>query len=109
MAYKKAHFKTAYLQREIPMQVIVNGALEVGALCTYNASTNTIAGATAAAAGNYIVAQSDMTLGNGHVPVENRDYRYDATVAASTAAKLVALFRIDNPDDVIVGTQTYGA
>lgn len=102
MAYKKAEFKTAYLQREIPMQVKVNEKLEVGALCTYTASTNTIAGASTATVGGYIVAQSDMTMGNGHVPVENRDYRYNADVAASTEPKLVALFRIDNVDDIIV-------
>ena len=34
MAYKTAEFKTAYLQREIPMQVEVAEKLVVGALCT---------------------------------------------------------------------------
>lgn len=102
MAYKKAEFKTAYLQREIPMFVKVSEELEVGALCTYTAGTNSIAGATAATVGGYIVAQSDVTMGNGHVPVELRDHKYSPKVAASTTEKSVALFRIDNVDDVIV-------
>lgn len=102
MAYKKAHFKTAYLQREIVIQAKVSEELAVGALCTYTPGTNTIAGASAAAVGNYIVAQSDMTMGTGHVPVEYRDHSYSPKVAASTTAKNVALFRIDNPDDIIV-------
>lgn len=99
---KTAEFKTAYLQREIPMQVKVASDLKVGDLCTYSASTNTITGADTATVGCYIVAQSDMTMGNGHVPVERRSYVYDPKVAASTTPKLVALFRVDNVDDVIV-------
>ena len=102
MAYKKAHFKTAYLQREIVIQAKVSEKLEVGALCTYTAGTNTIAGASAAAVGNYIVAQSDMTMDTGHVPVEYRNHQYSPDVAVSATAKNVALFRIDNPDDIIV-------
>lgn len=102
MAYKKAEFRTAYLQREIPMQVKVAEDLEVGALCTYASGTNTITGASTATVGAYIVAQSDVTMGNGHVPIELRDHKYSPKVAASTTEKLVALFRIDNVDDVIV-------
>lgn len=58
----------------------------------------------------HIVAQSDQTLGYGHVPVEDRDYRYDPTVkgtvtaaptADTTTWKHVALFKITNWDDVV--------
>lgn len=100
MAYKKVHFITAYLQREIVIQAKVSEKLEVGALCTYDPDTKTIAGATVKNAGNYIVAQSDMTMGTGHVLVEYRDHRYSPEVTASETVKNVALFRIDNPDDV---------
>ena len=104
MAYEVAEFKAARLQREIPMDVKVSEKLEVGALCAYTAGTNTIAGATTIADATHIVAQSDMTMEYGHVPVENRDYRYSPGVAASSgsAVKKVALFKIINPDDVIV-------
>lgn len=101
MAYKTAHFKTAYLQREVPIDAKVSEALEVGALCTYTADTNTFAGAETVAAATHIIAQSDMTLEYGHVPVENRDYKYSPVVAASAdAEKKVAVFKIVNADDV---------
>ena len=55
----------------------------------------------------YIVAQSDQTMEYGHVPVEMRDYRYDNKVADKATAKKVALFRIINPQDVIVTKTTF--
>ena len=102
VTYKTAEFKTAYLQREIPMQVEVGDDLVVGALCALNAGK--ITGATTATQGAYIVAQSDVTMGDSHVPVEHHNYNYDNKVAKTDTGvkKLVALFRIDNPDDVIV-------
>lgn len=100
MAYKKAQFKTAYLQREIPVFAKVAEKLEVGALCTFNGET--VTGAETAVAGNYIVAQSDVTMGAGHVPVEHHSYVYDNTVAASAEKKNVALFLITDASDVIV-------
>lgn len=102
MAYKKAHFKTGHDQREIIVDAIVTEALEVGALCTYNASSKALAGATSVATGNYIVAQSDMSLEYGHIPVENRDYRYSPSVAVSTTAKKVALFMISDATDILL-------
>ena len=102
MAYKTAEFKTAYLQREIPMQVEVAEKLVVGALCTL--ANGKITGATTATQGCYMVAQSDVTMGDSHVPVEHHNYAYNNEVAATATGvkKLVALFRIDNPDDIIV-------
>lgn len=60
------------------------------------------------AAATHIVAQSDVTMENGHVPIERRDYRYfptvngtfAVTVAGNTPIKKVALFAILNKYDV---------
>ena len=102
---KFAEFKTAYLQREIPVVGTLAGDLKVGQVCTFSGVDGTaiaaVADATPITAGQWIVAQSDMTMGEGHVPVENRDYRYSDIVKASATAKHVALFRIDNPEDII--------
>lgn len=98
----KAHFKTAYLQREVVMDVKVAADMEVGTLVTLADETITAKVENTAAAGDYIVAQSDMTMEYGHVPVENQDWRYSPKVAKATEKKKVALFRVNNPDDVIV-------
>ena len=119
----KAKFKTAYLQREIPVEVAVIGAaaLEVGQLVTLTPTNGTnpdyiaaAAGATEAAAlsaATHIIAQSDMTMEYGHVPVENRDYKYDpkvavtaGTISTSSPKKKVALFKLINKDDVTAYT-----
>lgn len=99
----KAHFKTAYLQREVPMDVKVAADLEVGDLVTLAEGSLSKKETGPAEAGDYIVAQSDMTMEYGHVPVEQQDWRYSPKVAASAEKeKKVALFRVNNPDDVIV-------
>lgn len=100
MAYKKAEFITAYLQHEVVIDAKVTEELEVGALCTL--SNGSITGAEDLNTATHIIAQSDMTLEQGHVPVENRDYRYSNKVAVSAVDKKVALFKIINKDDVIV-------
>ena len=119
----KAKFQTAYLQREIPVEVAVIGAaaLEVGQLVTLTPTNGTnpdyiaaAAGATAAAAlsaATHIIAQSDMTMEYGHVPVENRDYKYSpevavtaGTISTSSPKKKVALFKLVNKDDVTAYT-----
>lgn len=119
----KAKFKTAYLQREIPVEVAVIGsaALEVGQLVTLTPTNGTnpdyiaaAVGATAAAAlsaATHIIAQSDMTMEYGHVPVENRDYKYSpevavtaGTIGTSSPKKKVALFKLINKDDVTAYT-----
>lgn len=99
----KAHFKTAYLQREIPMDVKVAQDVEVGTVVTLSDGTITPSEGPGVNAGDYIVAQSDMTMEYGHVPVEHQDWRYSPKVAASPAAeKKVALLRVNNPDDIVV-------
>lgn len=102
MAYKKAHFKTAKDQYEIVVDATVAAELIVGAICSYNAGTQALTGKETAAVGDYIVAQSDQTMEYGHVPVENRDYRYSNKVAVSATPKKVALFRINDVTDIIV-------
>lgn len=84
----------------------------VGDLVKMTAATTTVPAyierVTSLAQATHIVAQSDQTLEYGHIPVENRDYRYvpvvnatfTGTVAATSPVKKVALFKIVNPDDV---------
>ena len=115
-------FKTAYLQHEIVEDVKVtagkNQVLHVGDIVKItNGVLGLVLSASASAAGSvvfpalttdmYIVAQSDQTMEYGHVPVEMRDYRYDDKVADKSTAKKVALFRIINPQDVIVTKTTF--
>ena len=87
----KAKFKTAYLQREISTDVIIaDSDMHVGELGVIVPATdkmpaiiNKLAATDVEAAGkeaNIIIAQSDMTMEYGHVPVEDRDYRYSDIV-----------------------------
>ena len=95
-----AHFKTAYLQREIVMDVKVSKDLKVGDLVSINEELDTITAATLADA-DYIVAQSDMTLNRRDYT--KSEYEYSDVVKASTGtAKKVALFHIYESDDIIV-------
>lgn len=117
-----ASFRTAYLQREVYLDTAVVGDCKVGDFVTFTAETATVqqyikkstaaevTAANAAAGKLYIVAQSDQTIAYGHVPVENRDYRYDPTVAQTKATaptaktdpwKHVALYKVINFEDVI--------
>ena len=101
MAYKTAHFKTAYLQREIVLDTKVKEKLIVGALCKTGESG--LEGVSTIEEAEYLVAQSDMTLEKGHVPVELRDYRYSPDVAASAVAeKKVAVFQLYDKNDVVL-------
>ena len=115
-------FKTAYLQHEIVEDVKVtagkNQVLHVGDIVKItNGVLGLVLSASATSANGvsfpalttdmYIVAQSDQTMEYGHVPVEMRDYRYDNKVADKATVKKVALFRIINPQDVIVKQTTF--
>lgn len=98
MAYK-ANFKTGWGQREIPANMKVSADGKVGYL--YNIGTDTLTLLTTAPVADTkyaMIAQSDDTLGNGHVPVENRDWLYSDVVKASTTPKLVAYFIVDIND-----------
>ena len=97
----KAHFRTGKDQYEIVLDAIVEAELEVGTICSYNTTDKKLTKASSASVGAYIVAQSDQTMEYGHIPVENRNYAYSSKVAASTVAKKVAVFRINDVADVI--------
>lgn len=113
-----AHFKTAYLQREEWHDVDVVGStpLKVGDCVQLHEATASVAAyiqKSTFANATHIIAQSDQTIGYGHVPVENRDYRYNPEVAVTLAAapatattetwKHVALYKIsNNKADVIL-------
>lgn len=122
----KGHFITAYLQREIPMDLAVvtpsgRDYFRVGELVVVEpadedtpAYIHIAAGADPATVltnATHIIAQSDVTL-NSHVPVERRDYTYSDAVfptltggavpTASTETKHVALFAITDKLDIIV-------
>lgn len=98
-----AEFKTAYLQREVAIDATLAADLKVGQVCTLS-SAGALAAATSVAVGNVIIAQSDMTVGNGHVPVENRDWKYSDVVAASSTKKHVMVFVITDVNDIITKT-----
>lgn len=120
--FAQANFKTAYLQREIPVDAKAAGALElhvgdvvsgtVGAdgVLTIAARSNSVEATAKAsvAEGDYIVAQSDMTMEYGHVPVEDRDYRYNDKVSMSATAKKVALFKINDLSDINITSRVVG-
>lgn len=127
----RGEFKTAYLQHEVALDLKVKAAggvasgdtpstsqiLHVGdivkivnnelQLVVAGAATEGAIADPALTTDMYIVAQSDQTMEYGHVPVELRDYRYVDTVADKTTVKKVALFRIINPQDVILHKVTF--
>ena len=98
----KAKFRTAYDQREVVIDAKVMADVTVGTLVTVTYGTpNSIAVASSKDAATHVIAQSDTTMEYGHVPVENRDYRYSDAVKASNTEKKVALFPILDKNDLI--------
>ena len=94
-----ASFKTGYLQKEQVLDVKVAAELKVGDLV--KVSGDTMSKATNLSDAQYIVAQSDMTMEYGHVPVEKRNWNYSDIVAVSNTAKKVAVFYILDKSDII--------
>lgn len=97
-----AEFKTAYMQREVALDVEVASTVKVGQVCTL--ADDTLTPATSAKVGDVIIAQSDMTVGYGHIPVENRDHNYSDNVVASDDKKHVMVFVITDVNDIITKT-----
>ena len=95
----KGKFKTAYDAREIVLDAKVTAELVVGQLVKL--SSGALVAATAKADATYMVAQSDMTMEYGHVPVENRNYAYSDKVAVSATDKKIAVFPLTDKDDII--------
>lgn len=96
MAVKFAEFKTAYLQRAVPLDAaIVDGGLAVGALVTFGLSGTTpvLSAAADLASATHIIAQSDMTLiPEDHPKTDYRDYRYSDAVKPLDSAILASTF-----------------
>lgn len=125
-----AQFKTAYLQAAFPVDCVVVGSVNegvevtsanrkaaicVGDLVTLTAETGTVNAyiqkAASLAAATHIVAQADMTIGQGHAATDQRDYRYSPLVGATKASaptaktdplKHVALYPIWDKNDVVL-------
>lgn len=111
--YVMAEFKTAYLQREVVVQKPVAADVKVGQVCEINnagkiapisSTTSADAAKALATAGKMIIAQSDMTVSKGHIPVENRNHNYSDVVASDTDAKHVMVFMITDPSDLKLST-----
>lgn len=80
MATKHAEFKTAYLQREVPVNACVaETGLDVKAMVilTVADTGKVITGTTDVTKATHIVAQSDVTMNGNHIPTDLGDYRYD--------------------------------
>ena len=100
-----AGFKTAYLQREIILDAKVTTECKVGdcvKIVPANGETPASMAKSSFADATHIVAQSDMTLEYGHVPVEKMDWKYVPTVAQSSTVKKVAVFAIMDKNDIIL-------
>lgn len=111
-----ASFRTAYEQREVPLELDVVGVadLKVGDCVKVTPETSTVQGYMAKetfANATHIIAQSDMTMEYGHVPVEYQDYKYSPVVKCTVTAapttktttwKRVALYEIKDRNDIIL-------
>lgn len=103
----KGSFKTGWNQREIHADMKMAAAAKVGTLCSIAADTLTPLTSAPAANTKYaMIAQSDDTLGDGHVPVEYRDWTYSDTVAASASAKKHVAYYVVTLDDVTTTSYT---
>lgn len=99
-----ASFKTAWNQREVRIDVPVAADLKVGQACKLVSGKLTALTDTTKTAGDYIIAQSDMTMGKTRFidPVSGHDYehKYSDVVKASTSAKAVMVFVVTDVNDV---------
>lgn len=105
-----AGFKTAYLQREMVLDVEVAKDLKVGDLIKVSATEDdgvtpkTVTAASVADA-DYIMAQSDMTMNRRDYTVS--EYSYSDKVAQSATKKKIAVYPIYESDDIVVtGNET---
>jgi hypothetical protein len=111
MAKNKYGFKTGYGQHAIMLSDITvaraaadntgytNVGIDIGQVMTLSGTTLTEKH-TGIAIGDYIIAQSDETVGYGHVPVENRDYKYVGTVMPG-AGKNVVVYQVKDLADMV--------
>lgn len=112
-------FKTAYLQKAIKFDNVATLSTEsgdvfkVGQVVNYTAKSGTtpayFAKDASPAVGDYIIAQSDDTVGYGHVPVEDKNYKPKDYVAvteptamdSASITKSVVVYKIVDLDDLV--------
>lgn len=112
-------FKTAYLQRTLRLDNVAVLSTETGDVFKVGQVVNLTAknGTTPAyiskdaspAVGDYIIAQADETIGGGHVPVEDKDYKPKGYVAvteatavdANSVTKSVVVYKITDINDIV--------
>ena len=108
-----AQFKTAYLQRMVPVDAVVVGSVNEGvavtstnrkaAICrgdfvVYTPATATVPASVTKATqaqvtgktATHIVALTDQTISDGHVPTDFKDYRPSELVGATKATAAAA-------------------
>lgn len=108
-----AQFKTAYLQRMVPVDAVVVGSVNEGvavtstnrkaAICrgdfvVYTPATATVPASITKATqtqvtsktATHIVALTDQTISDGHVPTDFKDYRPSELVGATKATAAAA-------------------
>lgn len=112
-------FKTAYLQRAMKLDNVAvfstetNDVFKIGQVVSLTAASGTtpayISKDTAPAVGDYIIAQSDDTVGYGHVLTEDKNYKPKDYVAvtestamdASSVTKDVVVYEITDLNDIV--------
>ena len=112
-------FKNAYLQKAIKLDDVAvlsteaNDVFKIGQVVNITAAAAGVPAYlskdTTPVVGDYIIAQSDDTIGYGHVSVEDKDYKpkgyvavTEATAAdAASITKSVVVYKITDLDDLI--------
>lgn len=112
-------FKNAYLQKAIKLETVstlsteTGDVFKIGQVVTLTAASGTtpayLSKDTTPAVGDYIIAQSDDTIGYGHVLVEDKNYKPQGYVAvteatamdASSVTKSVVVYKITDLDDLV--------
>lgn len=97
-----AHFKTAWMQKEQVLDVKVAADCKVGDMVALDRDTETLNLTRSLSTADYIIAQSDITMEYGHIPVELHDHRYSDKVAQSNTKKKVAVYFILDESDIIL-------
>lgn len=112
-------FKTAYLQKAVKLNDVAvfstesKDVFKIGQVVNLTAASGTtpayISKDASPAVGDYIIAQSDDTVGYGHVPTEEKNYKPKDYVAvteatamdASSITKDVVVYKITDLDDIV--------
>lgn len=103
----KGSFITGWNQREIHADMKIAALAKVGTICAIETDTlRPLTTAPVPGTKYAMIAQSDDTLGDGHIPVERRDWLYSDVVDVSNTKKHVAYFIVDT-NDITATPYTY--